>query len=41
MPELKILNNREIKEILKLVERQWNAKVKMDYGFLKKAGFSS
>ena len=35
MPELKILNNREIKEILKLVERQWNAKVKMDYGFLK------
>ena len=35
MPELKILNNKEIKEILKLVEKQWGAKLKLDYGFLK------
>ena len=35
MPELKILNNREIKEILELIEKQWGAKVKLDYGFLK------
>jgi NOL1/NOP2/fmu family ribosome biogenesis protein len=35
MPELKILNNREIKEIYKLIEKQWGAKIKLDYGFLK------
>ena len=35
MPELKILNNKEIKEILKLIEKQWGAKIKLDYGFLK------
>lgn len=35
MPELKILNNREIKEIYKMIDKQWNAKVKLDYGFLK------
>ena len=35
MPELKILNNKEIKEILKLIENQWGAKLKLDYGFLK------
>ena len=35
MPELKILNNKEIKEILKLVENQWGARLKLDYGFLK------
>ena len=35
MPELKILNNKEIKEILKLIEKQWGAKLKLDYGFLK------
>lgn len=35
MPELKILNNREIKEIYKLIEKQWGAKVKLDYGFLE------
>lgn len=35
MPELKILNSREIKEIYKLVEKQWGAKIKLDYGFLK------
>lgn len=35
MPELKILNSREIKEVLKLVENQWGAKLKLDYGFLK------
>lgn len=34
MPELKILNNKEIKQILKLIERQWGAKLKLDYGFL-------
>ena len=35
MPELKILNNKEIKEILKLIENQWGAKITMDYGFLR------
>ena len=35
MPELKILNSKEIKEIYELVEKQWGAKVKLDYGFLK------
>ncbi len=35
MPELKILNNKEIKEIYKLIEKHWGAKVKLDYGFLK------
>lgn len=35
MPELKILNNREIKEILEMIENQWGAKVKLDYGLLK------
>ena len=35
MQELKILNNKEIKEILKLIEKQWGAKIKLDYGFLK------
>ncbi len=35
MPELKILNNKEIKEVYKLIESQWNAKIKFDYGFLK------
>ena len=37
MPELKILNSKEIKEIHKLIESQWGAKIKMDYGFLKNA----
>ena len=35
MPELKVLNNKEIKEVLKLIEGQWGAKVKLDYGFLR------
>ncbi len=35
MPELKILNSKEIKEVLKLVENQWGAKLKLAYGFLK------
>ena len=35
MPELKILNNKEIKEIYELIEKQWGAKIKLDYGFLK------
>lgn len=35
MQELKILNSKEIKEIYGLIEKQWGAKVKLDYGFLK------
>ena len=35
MPELKILNSKEIKEIYGLIEKQWGAKLKLDYGFLK------
>ena len=35
MPELKILNNKEIKEIYGLVEKQWGAKIKLDFGFLR------
>ena len=35
MPELKILNNKEIKEIYELIGKQWGAKIKLDYGFLK------
>ena len=37
MPELKILNSKEIKEIMQLIESQWGAKIKMEYGFLKNA----
>lgn len=35
MPELKILNSKEIKEIFGIIDKQWNAKIKLDYGFLK------
>ena len=35
MPQLKIINSKEIKEILKLIEAQWGAKLKPDYAFLK------
>ncbi len=35
MPELKILNNKEIKEIYAMIEEQWGAKLKLEYGFLK------
>jgi len=35
MPQLKILNSKEIKEILKLIEKQWNVKIKLEYTFLK------
>ncbi|HJO01504.1 MAG: hypothetical protein QF655_02910 [Candidatus Woesearchaeota archaeon] len=35
MPQLKILNTKEIKQILKLIENQWNAKLKLNYAFLK------
>ena len=34
MPEQKILNKKEINEILSLIEEQWGAKLDMDYGFL-------
>ena len=36
MPQLKILNKKEIKQVLNLIEKQWGAKLKLDYGFLKK-----
>jgi len=35
MPQLKILNNREKKDVLKIIEKQWNAKLKLEYVFLK------
>ena len=35
MTELKILNSKEIKEIMRLIEEQWGAKLKLDYGFLQ------
>ena len=35
MHKLSILNSREIKEIMKLIESQWGAKLSPDYVFLK------
>ena len=35
MPELKILNSREIKEVYRMIESQWGVKIKLDYGFLR------
>ena len=35
MPEFKILNSKEIKQVHKLIEEQWGAKLKLDYGFLQ------
>lgn len=35
MPELKILNSKEIKEVYGMIESQWGAKIKLDCGFLK------
>ena len=35
MPQLKILNSKEIKEILKLIEEQWGAKLKPEHAFLQ------
>jgi len=35
MQQLKILNSKETKEILKLIEEQWGAKLKLDHAFLK------
>lgn len=35
MPELKILNSKEIREIHSVIEKQWGAKLKLDYGFLQ------
>ncbi len=35
MPELKILNSKEIKKIYEMIESQWGAKIKLDYGFLR------
>ena len=35
MQQLKILNKKELKEILKLIEKQWSAKLELDYVFLR------
>ena len=35
MPELKILNSREIKDVMEMIEKQWGAKIKLDFGFLR------
>ena len=35
MPELKFLNSKETKEILKLIEGQWGAELKLDFTFAK------
>ena len=35
MYQLKILNNKEIKEILNSIDKQWGAKLKLDQAFLK------
>ena len=35
MPEYKILNSKEIKELMGLIEDHWGAKLKLDYGFLQ------
>lgn len=35
MQNIKILNKKEIKKILKLIEKQWNSKLTLEYAFLK------
>jgi NOL1/NOP2/fmu family ribosome biogenesis protein len=35
MAELKILNTKEIKEIMHLISAQWGVKLKLDYVFLR------
>ena len=35
MPDLKILNSREVKEIYAKIEEQWGCRLKLDYGFLQ------
>ena len=35
MQQLKILNKKEIKEILNLIEKQWSAKLELDFVFLR------
>lgn len=35
MPELKILNSKEIKQIYEMIEGQWGAEIKLDCGFLR------
>jgi len=35
MQQLKILNKKEIKEIYNLIEKQWSAKLEVDYVFLR------
>ena len=34
MQKLKILNKKEIKKIIELIKKQWNADVNLDYAFL-------
>ena len=33
--QLKVLNSKEVKEIMKSVEEQWGCRLKLDYGFLE------
>jgi NOL1/NOP2/fmu family ribosome biogenesis protein len=35
MLQLKILNSREVKEVMKKIEDQWGCRMKLDYGFLQ------
>lgn len=35
MQNLKILNKKEIKNILKLIKKQWDCDIKLDYAFLQ------
>jgi len=35
MSQLKILNKKEIKEILNSIDKQWGAKIELNYAFLK------
>src|SRR3989338_6701686 len=35
MQNINILNSKEIKEIYSLIEKQWSAKLKLDYAFLQ------
>ncbi len=34
MKKMKILNSREIRDIKKLIKKQWDAELKLDYAFL-------
>lgn len=34
MQQLKILNKKEIKKIIEIIKKQWNADIKLEYAFL-------